>query len=412
MVKRVLIYLAVLLVCAVNGLLLPVSAAGDNPVPRAKQGVVRIYSGIYFDGNDHVQVYDDGYASGTGFAIGAAGTDSSYFLTNCHVVSDGNWETYETVYIALDGSSVGNRSSLVPCEVVYADPHVDLAVICASSPIKGVPPLVLSSQDSIQTGEHVYALGFPGIADAITGSADSSAEDITVTDGILSRKLTGKDNIAYLAHTADVNHGNSGGPLINDAGAVVGINTQIRIDAETTDIRFYAIPIDYATEVLDALSIDYCSESDGSAGGSQQVVLLAAAAGGVLVLGAGVLMWFRSRSGRRSGSPAAEKIHYTLISADLGQSWQVTKPLRIGRDPSGDIVFPAATNGVSRVHCRIEPDGDSVLVTDAGSAYGTIVRGQKLPPHYPVRISGDAAIFLGSNHVALMLRKAGKGGSD
>ena len=74
-----------------------VSAAEGNPVPKAKQSVVCILSGvIYEDGTPYA--YDGQTATGTGFGVGRKGQDTDTFVTNCHVVS-GIDMIYPTVYI-------------------------------------------------------------------------------------------------------------------------------------------------------------------------------------------------------------------------------------------------------------------------------------------------------------------------
>ena len=75
------------------------------------------------------------------------------------------------------------------------------------------------------TVEEAETFFYEGNKQIITNEIDS-LEDITVTNGVLSRYLS-SNGVKRMAHTATVNSGNSGGPLINDHGQVIGINTFI-----------------------------------------------------------------------------------------------------------------------------------------------------------------------------------------
>ncbi len=453
--KRVISAMLALVLCLL--VLTPVQAAAQslNPVPEAKQGVVFIASGIYFS-NGRLQTYDSRgyYSSGTGFAVGEEGKNTDTFVTNCHVVSDSSGDPYEFVYICIDGAEISDESTLIKCDVIYTDSKIDVAVIQADAPVAGVPALPLLSATQMETGERVYALGFPGIANEVADTDDYTVEGVTVTDGVLSRYLT-SGGVKCMAHTADVNHGNSGGPLINEYGHVIGINTFIYVESETADLRSYAIYVDYAMEALDKLGIHYdvATKSSGSTttpkvteadepeeteepkndydyddydhsddcdddtcegecldeeelawyewyknvsaatwwyiGGG---VALAAIAAAVIIL---VL-----RKRRKVGY-----IVSGVAGPVRGMNWKLSGRLTVGRDPSCAIVLPANTNGVSRQHCCIELQGSSVVLTDLGSAYGTYLLGRKLEANRPVNLPLDTEIYIGSDRVALVVRR-------
>ena len=205
--KRIVsVLLAALLLAMV-----PLNAlAADNPVPKAKQAVVCIVSGIGYQ-NGKPYTYDGYYGIGTGFGVGRSGEDAQIFVTNNHVISDKQYKPYDQVYIFVDNADFYDESSVVPCRILYADPQVDLAIIQAEAPIPGVGTLPLRSAKEIKTGDDVYALGFPAIADELADSNHYTVDDITVTDGIVSRRLQ-IGGVDYMAHTAKINHGNSGGP--------------------------------------------------------------------------------------------------------------------------------------------------------------------------------------------------------
>ncbi len=163
--------------------------------------------------------------SGSGFLL----TPDGEILTNQHVV-DGA----ERLNVKLaDGRSLRAR-------VLGADPDTDVALIKIDG-VAGLPVAALGDSAALRPGEWVCAIGNP------------LAYEHTVTVGVVSylgRKLfdEGLDN--YIQTDAAIDFGNSGGPLINTAGEVIGINSAI--SSEGNNIGF-AVPINQAREVLDQL---------------------------------------------------------------------------------------------------------------------------------------------------------------
>ena len=172
-------------------------------------------------------------ARGTGFVIDSSGL----LLTNRHVVSQSN--LLYTVYF-----NNGARSSVT---VAALDPLNDIAILKVTA--TGYKALPLGDSDKIRIGQTVIAIG---------NSLGRYAN--TVTKGIISgkgRSVSASDNITGQAETladviqtdAAINLGNSGGPLLNSAGEVLGINTAI--DQLGRSVGF-AIPINDAKRVLES----------------------------------------------------------------------------------------------------------------------------------------------------------------
>ena len=391
--KRIVsVLLAVLLLAMV-----PLNAlAADNPVPKAKQAVVCIVSGIGYQ-NGKPYTYDGYYGTGTGFGVGRSGEDAQIFVTNNHVISDKQYKPYDQVYIFVDNANLYDESSVVPCRILYADPQVDLAIIQAEAPIPGVGTLPLRSAKEIKTGDDVYALGFPAIADELADSNHYTVDDITVTDGIVSRRLQ-IGGVDYMAHTAKINHGNSGGPLIDTAGNVVGINTLGIADVENADLRCYAFDIDYAIDVLEQLELPY-TKAAGNVGGLSLAAVAAIGVGIAVVLVLAVVLLLRKKQ--------SEKVPKVLIQAICGplqgQSWELLTSLSIGRNPGENIVLPPDTSGISRRHCLLARRGDQVTVTDLGSSYGTFLNGSRITANQPVAVPNGAVLSLASNAVQFRL---------
>ena len=175
-------------------------------------------------------VTGDQTVSGTGFFI----TDQGYILTNNHVV-----EGTQQVNIVL---SDGTRQSAT---IVGTDQYSDIAVLKTDSKVPAV--VSLGNSDKLDPGELVIAIGSP------LGDFKN-----TVTVGVVSatgRSIdTGKGyTIDNLIQTdAAINHGNSGGPLVDLAGDVIGINTLIVRDTGSGDVAEglgFAIPVNTAQAV-------------------------------------------------------------------------------------------------------------------------------------------------------------------
>jgi serine protease Do len=166
--------------------------------------------------------------SGTGFIIDADGS----ILTNSHVV-----ERAERITVKL----VDGRSLLA--RVIGADPDTDVALIKVDGQAD-LPVAPLGDSSTLRTGDWVCAIGNP------------LGYEHTVTVGVVSymgRKLfdTSLDN--YIQTDAAINFGNSGGPLINANGEVVGINAAI--SSRSSGIGF-AVPMNAATTILPQLRAD------------------------------------------------------------------------------------------------------------------------------------------------------------
>ena len=168
-------------------------------------------------------------AQGSGFIIASDG----YILTNNHLVGDA-----EKVVIELaDG-----RKFTATAKDIKADPDTDVAVVKIDA--EDLPYLELADSDALEVGEWVLAIGNP------------LSLSHTVTAGIVSAKGRSGFRLAtfenFIQTDAAINFGNSGGPLINLDGKVVGINTAIAGATGNIGIGF-AIPINMARHVSENL---------------------------------------------------------------------------------------------------------------------------------------------------------------
>jgi 2-alkenal reductase len=172
----------------------------------------------------------DQAVSGSGFFI----SDKGYVLTNNHVV-----EGAKSVSIVLADGSQQTAS------IVGTDPYSDIAVLKTEGPVPAVA--ILGNSDKLQPGESVIAIGSPlgDFKNTVTvGVVSATGRSIDTGQGYQIEDLIQTD--------AAINHGNSGGPLVNLAGEVIGVNTLIVRDSGNGDVAEglgFAIPVNTAQAV-------------------------------------------------------------------------------------------------------------------------------------------------------------------
>lgn len=245
----------------------PVSAAGaPRAVMEAKDGVVRIFT--YASNGD---VY-----TGTGFAI-ANEKDGAFIVTNCHVV-DG-CDEYELYF---------NGQGPVELRIVAESQGQDLCVLRTERKLKGLRSLPLCT-GKIESGQAVYTLGYPGSADYLAGQIAFTKEEMTVTNGLVSAIPTsytigtGQKPVKLIQTNADINSGNSGGPMLNEGGQVIGVNT-VGIKGDGVSGMNGAVHVSELRGFLDVQDIAYRT------GWAQGRVILAGIAA-VLIVAALLAVW-------------------------------------------------------------------------------------------------------------------------
>lgn len=392
-------------------LALPAAADSANIIDTAKYGVVQVYAGIYYEGAQ-AYTYDGSYSTGTAFGVGKAGEDTDIFITNWHVVTDGNGKVYDKVYLALDKANVSKGYNMVECKVLYTTNHYpDFAIIQAVNPISGVKALPLMPAENAKVGDKIYVLGYPGVTNKIDHVIDNTVNDLTVTDGIVSRFIEfSNTETNCIVHTADANHGNSGGPVITENGAVIGIHTYRSVNQ--ADTRNMAVYIDYPMEILDVYKIPYdvyepgANQSEAAAeetnlndtADQQQeettknntpVIIGVAVAVAAIAAAAVVVL-------KKKGNGGA-KVTLKAVSGPLaGKTFPITQSgVIIGRDAgAANVVVPNDQTKVSRKHCKVECQNGKILVTDLASTHGTAVNGKKLPANVALTVEQGASIEL------------------
>jgi putative serine protease PepD len=154
--------------------------------------------------------------SGTGIVLNEEGL----ILTNDHVISEGT-----SLTVSPGKSSDLTRTAMV----VGADPNQDLALIKVDPSGLGLKALKLVSSSAVEVGDPVYAIGNPyGLNETLTrGIVSALGREIQAPDGAPIKDAIQTD--------AALNPGNSGGPLLNEQGDVIGVNSQIASDAASAE---------------------------------------------------------------------------------------------------------------------------------------------------------------------------------
>jgi|LakMenEpi03Aug12_release.lakeMendotaPanAssembly.Ray.scaffolds.fasta_scaffold00820_28 serine protease Do len=170
-------------------------------------------------------------AKSTSLGSGVIVSKEGHILTNHHVIAG----MTEVRVQLTDGRNLA-------AALIGSDPATDIAVLRIDAP--GIEPLPLGDSDVLRVGQQVFAVGNPyGL-------------DESVTRGIVSakgRQMSSDSAIEHIQHDAAVNQGNSGGPLLNVRGEIIGINSQIFSRTGGWQGISFAIPSNTARRVLDGI---------------------------------------------------------------------------------------------------------------------------------------------------------------
>jgi S1-C subfamily serine protease len=195
-------------------------------------GVVTIYA--LFEGD----TTEDSAAQGSGFVV----SDKGYILTNSHVITTAGEaapnekvEAAKTVYVQF------HDLERVPADVVGWDVYDDVGVLRVAPADHPVSPVPLGDSSRVEVGEPVAAIGSP------FGQESSLSVGVVAATERSIEALTSDYNLIDAIQTdAPINRGNSGGPMFNARGEVIGINAQIRSESGNAEGVGFAVPINAA----------------------------------------------------------------------------------------------------------------------------------------------------------------------
>jgi S1-C subfamily serine protease len=157
---------------------------------------------------------------GSGFVVRSDGV----IVTNSHVIADAD----AAVVLLADGQRAAVEG------VIAGDPERDFAVVKIRA--HNLPTAALGNSARVEIGERVVAIGNP------------KGQLGTVSEGIVSQ-IRSSAELTVIQHTAPISQGSSGGPLVNEHGEVIGVNTAVLAEGQNLN---FALPIDYVREGLRA----------------------------------------------------------------------------------------------------------------------------------------------------------------
>ncbi len=330
-------------------------------------------------------------SSGSGFWIG-----ERLVATNWHVC-------------CMRGESqiwVMNENRLTSeAKVRWFNKDKDLAVLEVQKALGG-PTVRFGGRPQLRDGQAVWAIGYPGAAKSLAGAEGMHIP--TITQGVISKffasnKRGPSAGERLIQTTAAANPGNSGGPLFDDCGRVIGINSmKALVSVLTADGKEERVPLadgmNFAiesAELLDELKgLKIAAEVESSRCGIGEVTSAGPTIPGWLVgLLAGVLVVAvrRMLATRRQGALAASAPSPVVRPALRGVSGYYAGQnialegvtLALGRDAKmAQLVYPEDAAGVSKRHCQVRHEASTgrVWLEDLGSSNGTfLANGTRLP---------------------------------
>lgn len=432
-------------------LTVPLTASADFD-PETRNSVVVVETCLELDAGTV------SFGWGTGFFVGEEGQDPMYLITNHHVIEpflesgEGELVQAETTEGVLTGRSkirvFYDSDDFEEAYPVAYDEIKDLAVLKLGAATSKRTPLPLCSPTDNMVGSTIYAVGYPGLAENVFADATTTwgPSDVSVTSGSISRLLT-TSGTGQMRLQIDcvIRHGNSGGPLVNEDGQVLGIAVSSVSDEEDSSM-YYGVNIDEVIPYLKQYDVPYVLQEAGATQSSSETSLAEGTApagdtivvpesteedpkessGGVpaavwVVIGvavaavAGVVIFLLLQKGKKTPAqvqpvqpapapaPAPQKVPVLRSLAQQHNGVRIPiqgRQILIGTSQGEcQVVFRPGTPGVSRRHCSISWDaatGDFIL-TDLGSSFGTFLENrQKLAQGVPTRLRPGDRFYLGS----------------
>lgn len=380
---------------------------------------------------------------GTCFFVGNPKEGAEYLITNHHVIKPFlNYGKGEYVEAMVNGEHAilkyivrvyYDSKNYDEAYVVDYNESKDIALLKLAAPTDERKAIPICSPTEDMVGSTVYCVGYPGLSENLYIDAVSSwgKSDMSVTTGTIGRFVTTSGTgVRRIQSDAVIQRGNSGGPMVNGNGSVIGINTEyVGGDRE---INYYAVSIDEVIPMLKANGVPYVTESDMKKGNlfgkltsnPKLLIIICVAAAAVVFLVAVLAVIGKkgkskpvaagSTEGRspaqpqtdiipmpvQPAAPAKRAMVRSMSAQHNGMSFPIgAAPILVGRDAANcTIVYREGTPGVSGRHCSIEWDANAeeFLVTDLRSTYGTfLLDGQRLQQNVPYHCKAGECIYIG-----------------
>ncbi|MCC7234739.1 MAG: trypsin-like peptidase domain-containing protein [Bryobacterales bacterium] len=377
-----------------------------------------------------------------------SGTGSGLFVSTQHIVT--NWHVCcklpegVSAQLLLAGRS---KEDLQKAAVLWSSQEKDLALIRLEKPVQ-VTPVTFARSPSLSEGMDVWAVGYPGAAGRMARAEGFFRSSLT--KGVISkmdtRAVAGGGHVQLIQTDASINAGNSGGPLFDSCGRVIGVNVTKALitvlDAQGNPVRVpeadgigWSVDIRELLPELDRQNIRYeafdtvCKDAAAPPAGDRysslvlaaQVVLLlvTVVVGAIIVRKKVAPAIVTAVTTRRypqappqprpaappvppqpapspAAAPPAVRPRVTLLGLTGEYAGQrlplLAQGLTFGRDAAvSNILFATGTPGISKRHCRVYFDKGQVFVEDMYSSHGTfLANGERLAPGQPRELrSGD-----------------------
>lgn len=450
---------AILLVLsiAVSCFLIPASA--DEALDTASKGVV--YVTADFDGSADSYALNVGgmvvpvpvgmvwRMAGSGFVVGELEDDARYIVTNAHVVTDEHDKLATTITVWF--SEKANKFMIA--EVRHIDTVRDICILELPEESSERAPIALCDIETVSVGDKVYALGYPDYGTAGQNYTKNDVSDLMVTQGIVSKltrhNFTSDVGVDAVMSDVQTSHGNSGGPLINENGAVIGINTYVTTSAASESANSaIAITTKELIPILKSLDVPYelynadGSESDEdddedddkkSSGSleidfsdSNTIIILIVVAAALVIAIILIAVIVSTNKKKSAKAPAPQQpVQQSMMQQPVqqpvkpanaiikgesglfnGRVFNIDNKIVLGRKPDRCVVcYPVDAKGISGVHCEIRKNGTGYEIVDLGSSHGTFLgNGQKLIPNVPVQVTNGTYFYLGSSEQMFQIK--------
>ncbi|MCH5264942.1 MAG: trypsin-like peptidase domain-containing protein [Lachnospiraceae bacterium] len=365
--------------------------------------------------------------TGTGFFVGDTDSDAKYIVTNHHVIEDfleygaGEWHSEtignDTIRVKTKLRVYFDSDDYTEAYVVDYDATKDIALLELESATDKRKALPLCSPTDDMVGSTISVVGYPGLSDnaVIDSTSAWGMNDASVTTGTIGRLVTESGTgVKRIQTDATMQHGNSGGPMVNQDNAVIGISVMSVTSGDSDEKQYYAINIDELIPMLKLHNVPY--EIAGSFHISQMMLFIIIGAVVVLAVIIVVLVLVLGKKKPKSSSAAKAQsapnaqgagtagnpVVRSMSVQHSGASFPLNgKQILIGRDTAAcTVVFRPDTPGISGRHCSLSWDASTgeFILTDLKSTYGTfLANGQKLTSGVPYRLKKGEHFYLGEN---------------
>ncbi len=369
--------------------------------------------------------------TGSGFVVQKISSTELLFLTNKHVTPKKSYR-YVVGFLSKEGLSDSGtpRLDLFQGTILATDAVRDLSLLklvaMGQSSADEIEALEIYTGE-ISQGIDVASFGFPGLADVGTRFESPNFYQSSLTSGVVSR-ITSTErwssnsgpSVSVIQHDAAINQGNSGGPLVNHCGQVLGVNTQLLASSVGREV-YLASSASEAVAFLRANRVNFKEAGRSCSGGfgwlpniSNTTLYLLLTFGVLGVMGLAMYLVYANKNatsdpkfaqkptgGTAQPSKAALEVWYVNDAGEKVKFKITDRMLKagfvLGRDSDADVQLRDAKS--SRKHARISVNNRRLLIEDLDSANGTYVDDAPLSAGKKTQINSKSKIMIGKTQI-------------